>query len=77
MTLTPKMLDGLRWFAENGPIGWSPLDGSAPTKIVRRRLQAAGFVEECGLDRRESGIFGGAVSFQITDAGRAALEGHQ
>lgn len=65
--LTPAMRKALQWFADHGPVGWIPMDG--PTRVTRKRLEAAGLIEVTG---REPGLFG-VTKFQASDAGRAAL----
>jgi hypothetical protein len=71
--LTPKMLSGLKWFAEHGPVSSLPCDGTAPTRIIRKRLQAAGLVEECGADTTGHRFFA-FTKFRVSAAGQEQLQ---
>lgn len=70
---TPKMVEGLRWFERHGPISWFPCETSTPTRIIRKRLKTAGWIEECGAEPIK-GLFS-VTRFRISEAGRAVLAG--
>ena len=64
---TPSMLKGLRWIDDHQPVGAFPIEG--PSSTVRKRLEAGGYIEQCG---KEPGMFG-FIKFQVTDKGRQLL----
>lgn len=64
MKPTPKILEGLRWFRDKGPCAL--FDASAPTRIIRKRLEAEGLIERAP----SKGVF---VAYQISDKGRKLL----
>jgi len=64
---TPSMLHGLRWIDAHQPVGQFPAD--APSATIRKRLEAFGLIERCGV---EPGRFG-FIKFQVTDKGRQLL----
>ena len=62
--LTPTACDALQWFAERGPV--ELMEGS-PSPIVRRRLEAAGYIEQVPP------FSTGRGKFRITAAGLRVL----
>lgn len=68
MRLTQKMIEGLHWFERFGPAHL--FDADAPSRVIRRRLAEAGFIEEADV------IVDRGLTFQrvqLSRAGRAAL----
>ena len=70
MKLTKAQARAALWLHENGPIGAIPAEIGLRTV---KKLVIAGLAEEAG---REPGVFG-CVKFQLTPAGRSALESQQ
>lgn len=67
--VTKTTLAALRWFAEHEPVSLFPLDGTAPSSVMRKRLRTAGWIEDAG----KPGRFG-FMSFQLSETGRQILE---
>lgn len=67
--MTPRARLALQWFADHGPVGWFPCDGSAPTSAMRRKLAKDGLIEQLPAVQLQ------VIKFQLSAAGRAALEG--
>jgi hypothetical protein len=73
--LTKAQRDALAWFEQNGA---AHLFGrNDPTRIIRKRLRAAGFIEECGSEAMHGAQFFRMTRYQISEAGRAALKEKQ
>jgi hypothetical protein len=69
---TPKMIAGLKWFEDQcGAVGWFPCDGTAPSRIIRKRLKTIGWIEECGKEATKG--FFAVTLFRVSDAGREVL----
>lgn len=64
--MTPKAEAALFWFDQNGPIGW--FDRTAPSDAMRRSLLRRGLIERLPTAQMQ------LVKYQITDAGRTALQ---
>jgi hypothetical protein len=68
--LPPAWMRGLRWFCAHGEVAL--FDTSAPSRMVRKRLEANGLIETCGKE-----VGRGALAFtryRISAAGLAALK---
>lgn len=68
--VTKLQLKGLAWIAAREPIGW--FDVTAPTLAMRRLLEKGGLIER--VAGRDPGTGWGLVCFQLTAAGRQALQ---
>ena len=64
---TKKMIEGLRWIKAREPIGW--FTAEAPSKQIRNRLIAAGWIEPLPCDPRSVSL----QRLRLTDAGRAVI----
>jgi hypothetical protein len=65
--LTPRARDALQGLAKHGPAG--RFDEHAPNPPMRRRLEAAGYIEQVPITPFSIGL----VKFRITAAGLRAL----
>lgn len=66
--MTPAQRDALEFIRDNQPVGAFPF----PLDRIRR-AEKAGLIEVAG---KEPGVFG-FITYQLTDAGRAALSGNR
>ncbi len=64
--VTKTTIAALRWYAEHEPVAL--FDVSAPSSVMRKRLETARWVERCGTGRF------GFVAYRLSDEGRKILE---